>query len=358
MDIKDFRKNLFINSQYCTYYIEKNCTVLAGIMRSIGYKYEITIPEEKISEINAVYRRFTTIMNCAVAVEILLYLYLIVFPNFLNFIKMPIIVFALLLSVIPLVALYITYISVNKLYENYLERYVGTYRKVKFQPTIYKIEPKAYEIYKKTPRYSVFVLLFMMIAFLYYAFMPIVIDSFVTAGKYKTAVAASNIYLKFIPIIPDVYAQRAYSNFMLKNYQDAIKDYKSANDYSYSTVYNYDIIGTKTYFAPFNEVIADFDKEIANQKDEKRKQYISCEKANYLLKNKHYAEALKIYNELITTYRKQNDVLFSPQEVYNNRGTAKLAIGDTLGADIDKSIAKKICPECKYELDCKLINRP
>lgn len=72
MDIKDFRKNIFLNSQYCTYYIDKGCTVLAGIMRSFGYKYAVKLPQEKLAQVNAVYRKFTTLMNCIVGIEILL----------------------------------------------------------------------------------------------------------------------------------------------------------------------------------------------------------------------------------------------------------------------------------------------
>ena len=136
MDINDLRKQIFINSQYCNFYNEKNGTVLAGIMRSYGYKYSIILPDEKIKEVNKTYRKFTAIMNALVAVEIILYIYTVIFPYYTEFIKMPYFGAVMMLAVIPLVALYLTYIAVNYLYENYLTRYVGTFQKTKFKPEL------------------------------------------------------------------------------------------------------------------------------------------------------------------------------------------------------------------------------
>ena len=131
-NVKNFRKKIFLNSQYCTYYFEGKTTVLAGIMRSFGYKYSIELPEEKLKQVNTTYRKFNAIMNVCVAFEIILYLYLFVFPNFTSFIKLPFAASVLTLALIPLVLLYFTYFGVNYLYENYLQRYIGTFQKTKF----------------------------------------------------------------------------------------------------------------------------------------------------------------------------------------------------------------------------------
>ena len=157
MDINEYRKQLFLKSQFCTYYKVNNNTVLAGIMRSNGYRYAVSLPDEKLKEVNKVYRRFTTLLNSAVAVEIILYVYLVIFPYYLEFMNLPFFVVVMLLSLIPLVALYLTYVVVNSLYENYLARYVGTFQKMKFQPKVQYIEEKAFQEYIKTPRKSVYV---------------------------------------------------------------------------------------------------------------------------------------------------------------------------------------------------------
>ncbi len=358
MDMNDFRKSIFLNSQYCNYYIDKGCTVLSGVMRSIGYKYSVKLPKEKMTQINAVYRKFTTVMNCLVGAEIILYVYLFMFPCFLKLIKLPFFVLALTLCIIPLIMLYLTYIAVNYLYENYLTRYVGTFQKVKFLPNIYNIEPEAYEKYRKTPKKSIYVMAVMMIAFLYYALMPMVIDNQVSAEKYDKAVKSADVYSKFIPISPDVYAQRAYAKFKLGKYEEAAADYKLANDYSMSNVFNMDILGVKTYYFPFDLMINEFDAEIARRDKKIEQQFIMAEKANYLMKNKKYNQALGIYNELVNTYKNRQDTAFAPDEIYFNRGRARALTGDAQGARTDTEIARKMCSECEYDFETNLVRKP
>lgn len=358
MNMNDFRKNIFLNSQYCSYYIDKGCTILAGVMRSFGYKYAVKLPQEKLAEVNAVYRKFITLMNCIVGAEILLYVYLFMFPCFLKLIKLPFFVMAFTLSVIPLLMLYLTYIAVNYFYEKYLVKYVGTFQRVKFQPTIYNIEPVAYETYKKTSKKSVYVLAVMMVIFLYFVFMPVAIDNTVSAGKYQQALRTASLYLKFIPISSDVYAQRAYSNFKLEKYKDAEADYELANAYSMSNIFDIDILGVKTYYLPCDEMIKEFDAEIASRDKKIEKQFFMAEKANYLMKNKKYNQALAIYNELINTYINREDIAFTPEEIYYNRGRAKTFTGDIQGARIDTAIARKMCAECEYNFDTKLVRKP
>ncbi len=358
MNMNDFRKKIFLNSQYCNYYIDRGCTVLAGIMRSFGYKYAVKLPQEKLIQINATYRKFTTLMNCLAGAEILLFIYLFMFPYFLKLTELPFFIMALSLSAIPLVMLYLTYILINCLYENFLTRYVGTYQKIKFQPNIYNIDPEAYKLYRETPKKSIYVMAFVIIAFIYYAFTPLVINTTVTNGKYKNALNMSNIYLKIIPISPDVYAQRAYSKFKLGNYKDAVADYKLANAYSLSQVFNLDILGVKTYYLPFDEMIKEFDLEIAKREKKVEKQFILAEKANYLLKNKKYNQALTIYNELINTYKNREGIAFAPEEIYYNRGKIRALAGDISGARTDTEIARKMCAECEFSLDTKFVNKP
>lgn len=89
MDINEYRKQLFLKSQFCTYYKVNNNTVLAGIMRNNGYRYAVSLPDEKLKEVNKVYRKFTTLLNWIVAIEIILYVYLVIFPYYLEFMNLP-----------------------------------------------------------------------------------------------------------------------------------------------------------------------------------------------------------------------------------------------------------------------------
>lgn len=356
--MNDFRKTIFKNSQYCNYYIDNDSTVFAGVMRNWGYKYETKFSEETKAQMNEVYRNFTTLMNCIVGAEILLYLYLFVFPYYLKLLELPFFVFGFVLSAIPLVMLYLTYIAVNYLYETSLQKKLGEFNKVKFLPTIYNVEPEAYAAYKKTSKKSVYVMALVMGAFLYFVFTPIVVGNFVTAGKYQAVLKTANLYTKLVPIFPDVYAQRAYANFKLGKYEDAVKDFELANSYSRSHVFDWDILGVKTCYLPFKDVVNAFDAAIVRRDKNIEKQFLMAEKADYLMKNKKYHQALAIYDELIMTYRKREEVAFAPDEVYFNRGVAKSLVGDVRGAAVDKAVAKKMCSVCEYDFETKLVRKP
>lgn len=358
MDINEYRKQLFLKSQFCTYYKVNNNTVLAGIMRNNGYRYAVSLPDEKLKEVNKVYRKFTTLLNWTVAIEIILYVYLVIFPYYLEFMNLPFFVVVMLLSLIPLVALYLTYVVVNSLYENYLARYVGTFQKMKFQPKTKYIEEKAFQEYIKTPRKSVYVLALMILIFFSYILTPLIINSLNNNGKFNSALKLANTYLTFMPVAPEVYVQRAYAKFNLKQYKEAVDDYEKANKYSFSDDYNSDIVGVKSYYLPYDQVINEFDNLIALEKNKAYKYYLMSEKANYQLKNKKYNEALGTYNYLLALYRKGDKVFFSPSLVYNNRGIARKISGDFSGAQVDFATAKKMCPECKFSLDSTMIRKP
>lgn len=358
MDINDYRKKIFLNSQYCTYYNERNNTVLAGIMRSFGYRYSVILPDEKLNEINRNYRKFTAVMNACVAVEILLYIYLVIFPYFTEFMKLPFIVSVLLLCLIPLVALYLTYLTVNYLYENYLTRYVGTFQKTKFSPQLSNINEKAFLDYQKTPRKSVYILGILIVIFCLYAFIPVVVEKLNLNKNYKAALSLSNAYLTFVPVSPEVYANRAFAKFNLKQYSSAVKDYELANKYSLSDTFADDILGVKTYYLAKDEMLKEFDNAISSEKEEPVKYLLRYEKATYLLKNEDYAAALNIYNSILTDYENNTKVFFSPAKAYYNRGVAKKALGDVSGAKIDSLYSNRMCPECEFNTETTLVHRP
>ena len=358
MDISKYRKKIFFNSQYCVYYNAQKCTILAGIMRSLGYKYSVILPDEKLSEIKKVYRKFTAIVNSCVAIEIILYIYLVIFPYFTQFMKMPIILAVLVLSFVPLMLLYVTYLGINFLYENYLTRYVGTFQRTKFKPELRYFKESEYQEYQKTPRKSSYILGLLVAIFCFYAFVPAVIGSCNYNKNYNLALYLSNVYLTFVPISPEVYADRAYAKFMLKRYPEAKKDYVNANKYSMSDNFSIDILGTETYFLNPDEMLKAFDNAIKIEKEEPVKYLLLYEKATYLLKNKEYNSALKIYNSILSAYKQRKGVFFSPAKAYYNRAQARKALGDYSGAKLDETIAKRMCPDCKFNTDTTLIKIP
>ncbi len=358
MDINDYRKKIFLNSQYCNYYNVNNNTVLAGIMRSNGYRYSVRLPEEKLQQISKTYRKFTTIMNSVVALEIILYIYFVIFPFYTEFMKLPFFAVVILLSLIPMVALFLTYVALNYLYENYLSRYVGTFQRMKFKPEIRHIDEKMFKEYEKTPRKSVYILVLMAVIFFLYLFTPFAINSLNNNGKYPSAVKLSNTYLTFMPIAPEIYAQRAYAKYNMKQYKDAVEDYQKANDYSLSDNFSDDILGVKTYYIPYKQMLDEFDNAIALETLKPAKYYLMSEKAAYQLKHKDYKSAYSTFNYLINLYNKGQKVYFSPVNAYYNRGLSRAGLGDVAGAKHDCETAKKMCPDCKFSLETTLIRKP
>lgn len=358
MDINDFRKQLFLNSQYCTHYNVRENTVLAGIMRDFGYRYSTNLPQEKLSTIDAVYRKFTTGMNAIIAVELLLYVYFFVFPYFTKIMKMPFFVAALLIAIIPLAALYLTYFGVNLYYENYLKKFVGTFQKVKFQPTLELIDENDYLKYKKTSRKSAYVLAVIIFIFVSSVFTPLWLENLIANKNYKTALNISNAYLKFIPVNAQVYSQKAFAEFKLKKYKEAVRDFENANKYSLSNNFDQDIAGVKTYYADKNEMLKILDELIQNEEDEGYRQYLLSQKAVYLLNVKEYQAAINLFDKLIAVYEKSQDVQFDADAVYYRRARAKYALGDVEGARQDRAIAESACQGCKFDTETSLVREP
>lgn len=358
MNINDFRKFIFINSQYCNHYEVGNNTVVAGIMRNIGYLYQQNLTTEQISAYNKEYRKFTTIVNSVVAFEILLYVYAVIFPYFIKFMEQPFFITVLMLSTIPLLALYLTYIVANSFFEKYLINTFGQNKKTKFSPTIKNIDENSFNKYVSTPRKSIYLMLLVIAIFVGYVVTPLYIDNFNITKKYKSTVSLANVYLKFVPISPNVYAQRAYAKFKLKQYKEAIADYELANKYSLSDSFSEDIVGVKTYYLPYKTMLEEFDKAINIEESESAQYLLRYEKAVYQLKNKNYKVAYSELNELVKAYEQKKNVHFAPSSAYFNRGVAREALGDIKGANLDKRKAKTMCPECKFNQETTLVNRP
>ena len=358
MDINEYRKLLFLNSQYCSYYKVNNNTVLAGVMRNNGYRYAENLSDDKLKDVNKAYRKYIALLNLLVAIEIILYVYFVIFPYYLEFMNLPFFVVVMMLSLIPLVALYLTYVVVNALYEKYLVKSVGVFQKMKFQPKVKYVEENVFNEYLNTSKKSVYFFVLILLVFFSFILTPFVINYFNNNKEFNSALKLSNSYLTFMPIVPDVYVQRAYAKFNLKQYKEAVEDYENANKYSFSKDFNPDILGVKTYYLPYSQVLNEFDNLIALEKNQPYKYYLMSEKAAYQLKNKDYKSAYATFNYLINLYEKGTKVFFSPSLVYNNRAIARNYLGDKSGAKSDFVISRKMCPECKFNLDSTMIKKP
>ena len=359
MNIIDFRKFIFMNSQYCTYYFVGNSTILAGILRNNGYLYPHKLEKENLKEVEKKYRKYTTIVNSIVAVGIILFLYFIVFPHFLQFFEGQFFIVMLSLCMIPLVMLYLTYVVANTFFEKFLTDKFGTFKKTAFKPSVKYIEDDAFNEYTKTPRKSIYIALILAIFFCGYILTPLIINDMNVGKNYIGAEKLSNLYLKFVPISAETYASRAYAKLELKRYKEAIADFELANKFSMSDSFSPDIIGVKTYFLPYSDMINEFDNAIADEQEEGSKYFLRCEKAIYQLKNnKDTKLAYAELNKILADFERGKDVYFSPELAFYMRGQAKTRLGDLQGAKKDFAEAKKMCPYCQYTYETNLIRKP
>lgn len=358
MNINDLRKLIFVNSQYCNWYNVGNNTVLAGIIRNDGYLYKEKLSDAQIQIVDKEYRKYTTIMNCIVGLEIILFIYCVIFPYFIGFMQQPFFVSILVLTLIPLLALLLTYIVVNKLFENKLFSILGEGKKTVFRPSYKNINEKAFQKYLSTPRKSIFVLLLMAVLFLGYVLTPFTVASLNSAKRYKNVISLANLYLKLVPISSEVYAYRAYAKYNLKQYKDAVLDYEAANKYSLSSTFNSDIVGVKTFYLPYKEMLVEFDKAINVEDVEAARYLLRYEKAVYQLRHNEYKSAFNELNNLVNAYSQNKQVFFSPALAYFNRGIAREALGDINGANADKAVARKMCQECTFNQDVTIIHKP
>jgi len=355
MSANDIRKNIFINSQYCTYYIDNKQTVVAGLMRNIGYKYQNLLSEGQISLVEKTHRKYNTILNSIIGIGIILYLYCLIFPLYTEIFNLQNLLGLMIAIALPLIILYVVYSILNKNYEKFLINNLGNCEKIKFKPNIYNIDPKAYEKYITTPRKSVYILLFILFAFLFYIFTPSFLEVQNNNKNYKLALITAKIYSAIIPINPIVYAQKGYAEYKLSKFKDATIDYQKANKYSFSNTYDAEILASQMEYLPKDKILNGFDEIIKREQREDTKRFLSYEKALYLQKNNDNSEALKIYNELIKAYESGINTGFKAENIYYNRGLIKEKLGDIAGAKTDKNLGKRFCPECDFKLKSDII---
>ena len=358
MNSELIRKKIFLNSQYNFYYSEKNSTVFRGILKDLGYLYNEEMTEDKINKVSCLYSKMYNLLIALIAIELILYIYFIVFPFYIDFMSYSVVLFVLIFSIIPIVALYLTNIFVNGLYENSLKKLLGNYRKVKYNSNLKNFNELTYKKYLKTEKKSVYIMLLIALIFFSYVFTPSIVKSLINVGKYNTASKISSVYLKFVPVSSDVYSARGYAEYKLKKYKEAAADYEKANKYSMSNSFANDILASKINYLSYDEMIKEFNNAISNETNKLTRSRFLYEKANYEFENQKYMDAIKNYNSLLSTYQKGKNVHYMPEIAFYNRAKAKLATGDKKGALQDYKYANYICPKCNFQYKSTLNARP
>ena len=204
-------------------------------------------------------------------------------------------------------------------------------------------------------RKSNYVLYFIVLMFIFYILVPFGIINLNSGKNYNLAIKVSDIYLKIIPVSADVYQSRAFAKFNKGLYSQAVEDFELSDKYSFSDENEYFILGTKTYYAPEEEVLKAYDKLIAEAKVKTIKYNLLGDKAVYLLKNGDTASANKIFDELSAAFHNGIDIYFPVEKVYYYGGIARKTLGIDENADSDIEFAKQICKTCNFDYSTGLI---
>ena len=200
--------------------------------------------------------------------------------------------------------------------------------------------------------------------------------------KYPQAVSLSNFYLSVYPGSERIYDMRALARAATRDYEGALKDYKSAldmsgkrfskrdytrfenllylqkklttptdavdvfNEYltkkSLSSLETSQMLWIKSIFKIENNIpegVIDEYEEIINSLDKNDTQnqfYLSCDKAYMLYIMQEYSSAVSVYNMLIA-FAQHNPEKYAKDltRLYVERGFAKRQMGDNQGAEND-----------------------
>ncbi len=165
--------------------------------------------------------------------------------------------------------------------------------------------------------------------------------NYIKKENYLKTVKLTTTWSKVWPRNPKWYSLRAYANYKLKNYDNAINDYDKAyklenDEYKMMNFDNKIYIRyiTKDYQSALN----DFDTEIENTADSYTKDSLLWDKAQFLYNIKNYKESLKIYNQLLLNsendqiYLLQNRLYYERSQVLHALGFEKEALLDVISA--------------------------
>lgn len=274
------------------------------------------------------------------------------------------------------------------LYKERLISTFGQYSLTNFSPNISPQKQKDFNN-NFIAKYS-FILLILLIFFSPTLFLLNLIKLDLNSKKpfYKAAIVMSNIYGFLYPRNEKLLDMSAYAKYKTGDYEGALKEYKEVlelsgkkftkedftrfanllylekrlygsqdaidlfNDYAtrknMSVIEQEQMLWIKSIFSISNRipeaVIADYDDLLnsLNKKDKKNEFYILTDKAYMYYLMGRYADAIKIYDALISYAQKDDKKTFEKDlpSLYAERGFAKRQSGDLIGADTDFNFSK------------------
>ena len=268
------------------------------------------------------------------------------------------------------------------LYREYLLTHFGNYEVTEFAPPI---SQEKYDSYVSVFISRVVACLIAIVLFFVPSLIMIGVLKFQLSSKrnhFKQAVSTANTYFALYPKNEKVYDLRAYARFMTKDYEGALKDYKtvleisgkkfSKHDYTrfanllylqkkmstsqeavdifneyvtkkkMSVLQESQMLWIKSIFKIENNmpetIIQEYSDLLSSLKkdDFKNQFYIASDQAYMYYLMEEYTEALASYNALIV-YAENNSELFSDnvKSLYAERGWTKKRMGDEYGANAD-----------------------
>lgn len=268
------------------------------------------------------------------------------------------------------------------LYREYLLTHFGNYEVTEFTPPI---SQEKYDSYVSVFISRVVACLIAIVLFFVPSLIMIGVLKFQLSSKrnhFKQAVSTANTYFALYPKNEKVYDLRAYARFMTKDYEGALKDYKtvleisgkkfSKHDYTrfanllylqkkmstsqeavdifneyvtkkkMSVLQESQMLWIKSIFKIENNmpetIIQEYSDLLSSLKkdDFKNQFYIASDQAYMYYLMEEYTEALASYNALIV-YAENNSELFSDnvKSLYAERGWTKKRMGDEYGANAD-----------------------
>ena len=373
-----FKKILQIISNPLLYYVDKqgNCVFRNYcLLFETGNLYKTSLPKANVGK--ALEYRFELDKKLKLVYFLTPVILYFIFIH-IKFSLIALLMFEVLwIALITLARLFCAY-----LYREYLQTHFGAYEITEFEPPITQ------------DKYDSYVSLFVSKVIVgVVAIMLFFVPSFIMAGvlKYqlsskrnyfKQAVSTANTYFALYPKKESIYDMRAYARFMTKDYEGALKDYKTVlvmsgkkfskydstrfanllylqkkmstpqeavdvfNEYvtkkKMSVLEESQMLWLKSIFKIENSmpetIIQEYDDLLASLKkdDFKNQFYILCDQAymHYLMEE--YTLALDAYNSLIA-YAESNQDIFSDgiKSLYVERGWTKRRMGDEYGANFD-----------------------
>ena len=275
----------------------------------------------------------------------------------------------------------IRFVFANK-YSKFLYQNFGRYVLCDFSPELSakKEQEYHYGFYSKITKYAILILLFFIPAFIITGTMKFNLNS--KKPHFKSVIVISKIYSLIYPKTSKIYDMEAYAKYMTKDYEGALKDYKSVLEKTGNRFDKHDYIrfanllllekklyGSQNAIDTFNEiitkknlsvmdqakmlwmksifsiqngaselVITDYNDLLAslNDKDERNKFYINCDKAYMLYLMGQYREAVALYDILIPYAIEHKDKYKKElKSLYAERSFAKRQLDDNISANSD-----------------------